>query len=105
MIGEVMGEIAGEMTGGLLISLYLFTLAAFLGMDVIRKVPPTLYGALAAAVGAAAALAVVVALPSAGASRPGVAAALTTVAVMIGSAGVVGGLLRLRRLSHKRGGK
>jgi hypothetical protein len=35
------------MTGGLLISLYLFTLAGFLGLDVIRKVPPTLYGALA----------------------------------------------------------
>ena len=44
------------MTGGLLVALYLFTLAIFLGLDVIRKVPPTLQGALAVGMGAAAAL-------------------------------------------------
>ncbi len=53
------------MTGGLLISLYLFTLAGFLGLDVIRKVPPTLYGALAAVLGATAALSVAVAVAGA----------------------------------------
>jgi len=49
------------MTGGLLVALYLFTLAIFLGLDVIRKVPPTLQGALAGGMGAAAALAIAVA--------------------------------------------
>jgi NAD(P) transhydrogenase subunit alpha len=93
------------MTGGLLISLYLFTLAAFLGLDVVRRVPPTLYAALAAGMGAVAALAVVLALPAAGASAPGVTASLTTVAVMLGTAGVVGGLVRLRRSLSRRGGQ
>ena len=93
------------MTAGLLVSLYLFTLAAFLGLDVIRKVPPTLYAALAAGMGGAAALVVILALPAAGASKPGLTALLTTVAVMVGTAGGVGGLAMLRRLLHRRGRK
>ena len=88
------------MTGALLISLYLFTLAAFLGLDVIRKVPPTLYSALAAGMGATAALAVAVALPAAGASSRGATAALTVSAVAIATTGVIGGLLRTRRALH-----
>lgn len=93
------------MSGGLLLSLYLFTLAAFLGLDVIRKVPPTLHAALAAGLGAGASVIVVAAGLAAGASRPGRIGALTTVAVMLAVAGVVGGLVRLRRLSRRRGGR
>jgi H+-translocating NAD(P) transhydrogenase subunit alpha len=88
------------MTGELIITLYLFTLAAFLGLDVIRKVPPTLYGALATGMGATAALAVAVALPAADASSRGVTAVLTVSAVAIATTGVIGGLLRTRRALH-----
>jgi NAD(P) transhydrogenase subunit alpha len=90
------------MTQGLLIALYLFTLAGFLGLDVIRKVPPTLYGALAMGMGAAAALSVAVALPAAGASDTDGSAFLTVSAVAVASAGVVGGLLRTRRALRER---
>ena len=93
------------MTGGLLISLYLFTLAGFLGLDVIRKVPPTLYGALAAVLGAAAALSVAAAVPAAivGGRNPEVL--LSTVAVAVATTGVVAGLWRAKRMLHGRGAK
>jgi len=97
------------MTSGLLISLYLFTLAAFLGLDVVRKVPPTLYGALAAGMGAAAAIVLVLTLFAAGALAAGplpvgTVGSLVTVAVIAATAGVTGGLVRLWRLLQKRGG-
>ena len=101
------------MTGGLLIALYLFTLAAFLGLDVISKVPPTLYGALATGMGAAAALSVTLALAAAGANPKGPMGMLALFAVVIGTAAVIGGMLRTRRAlraggntaGSKRGGK
>lgn len=93
------------MTGGLLISLYLFTLAAFLGLDVIRKVPPTLYGALAAVIGASAALSVVIALGAAAAGGKQAPAILGTAAVAAGTCGVVGGLVRGKRMLRTLGGK
>jgi len=91
------------MTGGLLIALYLFTLAAFLGLDLIRKVPPTLYGALATSMGAAAALSVALAFPAASGSATGPTAILAVSAVVIGTTGVIGGLVRTRRTLRDRG--
>ncbi len=93
------------MTGGLLISLYLFTLAGFLGLDVIRKVPPTLYGALAAVLGAAAALSVAAAVPAAMVGGRNPAVLLSTVAVAVATTGVVAGLWRAKRMLHGRGAK
>ncbi|HEX7506345.1 MAG TPA: proton-translocating transhydrogenase family protein [Polyangia bacterium] len=93
------------MTGGLLISMYLFTLAAFLGLDVIRKVPPTLYGALAAVIGASAALSVVIAVVAAAAGGKQAPAILGTAAVAAGTCGVVGGLVRGKRMLRTLGGK
>lgn len=93
------------MTGGLLISLYLFTLAAFLGLDVIRKVPPTLYAALATVIGAAAAVAVAVALAAASSGGRSAPALLGAVAVAAGTCGVVGGLVRGKRMLRGEGGK
>lgn len=84
------------MTGGPLISLYLFTLAFFLGLDVIRRVPPTLQVALATAMGTAAAIVVLVALPVGGGKGTAWTAGLGVAAVALGTAGVSGGLLRLR---------
>jgi len=93
------------MTGGLLISLYLFTLAAFLGLDVIRKVPPTLYGAVATVIGASAALAVAIALAAASSGGRSAPALLGTAAVAAGTCGAVGGLLRGKRMLRGGGGK
>ena len=93
------------MTGGLLISLYLFTLAAFLGLDVIRRVPPTLYGALATVIGASAALAVAIALAAATVAGKSTPTILAAAAVAIGTCGAVGGLLRGRRMLRGGGGR
>ncbi len=92
------------MTGGLLISLYLFTLAVFLGLDVIRTVPPTLYAALATAMAAAAAVVVTVAFPAAGADGEAWAAAASVAAVGCATAGLVAGVVRVRRMvaQHRR---
>ncbi len=90
------------MTGGLLISLYLFTLAFFLGLDVIRRVPPTLHAALATATGAVAAIVVVVALPAAGAKSEAWPAGLSVAAVAVATAGLLGGLVRTRRMLRER---
>jgi NAD(P) transhydrogenase subunit alpha len=86
------------MTGGLLISLYLFTLAVFLGLDVIRTVPPTLYAALATAMAAAAAVVVTVAFPAAGAGGEVWPARLSVAAVACATAGLVAGVVRVRRM-------
>ena len=93
------------MTGGPLISLYLFTLALFLGFDVIRRVPPTLHASLATAMGAVAAIVVLVALPAAGAPGATWPAGLGVVAVAFGTAGVFGGLLRVRRMVREKSEK
>lgn len=93
------------MTGGLLISLYLFTLAAFLGLDVIRKVPPTLYGALATVIGASAALAVALALTAASSGGKSAPVILGAAAVAAGTCGMVGGLVRGKRMLRGGGGK
>jgi NAD/NADP transhydrogenase alpha subunit len=93
------------MTGGLLISLYLFTLSGFLGLDVIRKVPPTLYGALATVLGAAAALSVVAAVAASMVGGKNPAAILSAVAVAVGTTGVVAGLWRAKRMLRAGGAK
>ncbi len=93
------------MSGGLLISLYLFTLACFLGLGVIRRVPPTLHATLATAMGSAAAIVVVLALPAAGAESGPWSAGLSVAAVAIATAGVIGGLVRTRRLLREQGSR
>ncbi len=89
-------------TGGWLTSLYLFTLAFFLGLDVIRRVPPTLHLALATAMGEVAAVVLVVALPAAGAKSEPWPAGLSVAAVAIATAGLFGGLTRARRMLRER---
>jgi NAD(P) transhydrogenase subunit alpha len=89
------------MTGACLVALYLFTLAVFLGLDVIRKVPPTLHGTLAVGMGAVAALVLAVALPASGASASRMTQGCTYVAVVVATAGGVAGLLRAHRSSRR----
>ncbi len=85
------------MTGAFLVALYLFTLAVFLGLDVIRRVPPTLHGTLAMGMGAVAALSLALALPAASASTSRMTSLLSYVAVVVAAAGAVGGWVRARR--------
>jgi NAD(P) transhydrogenase subunit alpha len=50
------------MTGALIISLYFLALTIFLGLDIISKVPATLYALVVAALGTLSAVAVIGAL-------------------------------------------
>jgi hypothetical protein len=50
------------MTGVLLVSLYFMALTAFLGLDILSKVPATMYALVLAALGALSAVALVGAL-------------------------------------------
>jgi len=84
------------MTGAVLIAVYLLTLAWFLGLDVVRKVPPTLYGAMAAGIGGAAAFATAVAFAAGTSGQQGASGTLVWIAVVVGGAGIVAGLRRAR---------
>ena len=50
------------MTGVLLVSLYFIALTAFLGLDILSKVPATMYALAVAALGTVSAVAIVAAL-------------------------------------------
>ena len=91
----------------LLVSIYVFVLAVFIGFEVIAKVPQMLHTPLMSGSNAISGIAVVGALVVAG--QPG--STLTTVlgvaAVALAMANVVGGFLvtdRMLRMFRKRGG-
>jgi len=86
------------------------TLALFLGLDVVRGVPPTLHAALATAMGAAAAVVVIVAFPAAGANGHALpaglsvaAVALATLAAIIASQAVISGAYSMTKQAIQLG--
>jgi hypothetical protein len=79
-------------TSTFLICLYLGALAGLLGLELIRKAPPTLHAALLTAVGALGGLGGLAALHL----ERGLGA-LAGVAAAIGAAGIASGLLDARR--------
>jgi hypothetical protein len=81
------------MTSAMLVCLYLAALAGLLGLEVIRKAPPTLHTSLMAAVGAMSGLGGLAAFSVGGAHG-----ALAGVGGAVGAAAVVGGLLGARRI-------
>jgi H+-translocating NAD(P) transhydrogenase subunit alpha len=91
--------------------LYVFLLAAFLGLEVIRRVSPLLHTPLMSLTNAISAISVVAAIHLAGAShgegwRHGLAVTLGTIAVIAAVTNIVGGFLitdRMLRMFRKRG--
>lgn len=86
------------MTGPLLISLYIFVLAIFVGFEVISKVPPLLHTPLMSGANAISGITVVGALISAGAGHSGVSTLLGLIAVILATINVVGGFLVTDRM-------
>lgn len=86
------------MTGPLLISLYIFVLAIFVGFEVITKVPPLLHTPLMSGANAISGITVVGALISAGAGHSGVSTLLGLIAVILATINVVGGFLVTDRM-------
>ena len=88
------------MTAGLLLSVYLAALAAFLGLDILSKVPATMYALVLAALGAVCAVALVGSFHLDAQATSENSASLATAAAVLGGAAAGGGLVAARRLAR-----
>lgn len=86
------------MTGALLISIYVLVLAAFLGLELIAKVPPTLHTPLMSGSNAISGITIVGALMSATTGHEMIANILGAAAVGTAMINVVGGYLVTDRM-------
>ncbi len=93
------------MTGTLLIGLYVFVLAMFVGFEIITKVPPTLHTPLMSGANAISGISIVGALVIAGAGQGVLFTAIGVAAVVFATINVVGGFLvtdRMLKMFRKR---
>ncbi|HEX9377425.1 MAG TPA: NAD(P) transhydrogenase subunit alpha [Actinomycetota bacterium] len=96
------------MTHKLVIGLYVFVLATFIGFEVIRRVPKLLHTPLMSLTNAMSAIALVGSLVLAGSKRGTLATVLGTIAVVASTINVVGGFLitdRMLRMFRRRQGR
>ncbi len=92
----------------LLIALYIFVLAVFVGFETITKVPPLLHTPLMSGTNAISGITLVGSLISAGAGNSILCTVLGTLAVIIATINVVGGFLvtdRMLEMFKKKKGK
>ena len=82
----------------LLIPITIFVLAAFIGFEVITKVPPTLHTPLMSGSNAISGISIIGAIIAAGRDNGGVAAVLGFLAVALATINVVGGFLVTDRM-------
>jgi NAD(P) transhydrogenase subunit alpha len=97
------------MSTTLILGLYVWILAAFVGLQVIAKVPHLLHTPLMSATNAISGISLVGSMVAAGGNHGTVATALGTVAVAAAAINVVGGFLitdrMLRMFKSKKGGR
>lgn len=86
------------MTTALIASLFVFVLAAFVGFEVINKVPPTLHTPLMSGANAISGIAVIGALLISGPQQWNVTVILGLIAVVLATINVVGGFLVTDRM-------
>ena len=86
------------MMGPLLISLYVFVLAAFLGFELINKVPPTLHTPLMSGANAMSGITIIGALTLVTVAAPTVGVVLGFLALVLATINVVGGFLVTDRM-------
>ena len=79
-------------------SAYVFLLAAFVGLEVIRRVSPLLHTPLMSLTNALDAIAVVGAIVLAGSNRSTMATVLGTIAIVAATSNVVGGFVITDRM-------
>lgn len=82
----------------LLVSVYIFVLAIFVGFETISKVPPLLHTPLMSGTNAISGITLVGALISAGAGHSTLSTALGLVAIIIATINVVGGFMVTDRM-------
>jgi NAD(P) transhydrogenase subunit alpha len=93
------------MMGALLISIYVFVLATFLGFEVITKVPPTLHTPLMSGSNAISGITIVGSLYTAQTGDVTVSNVLGAVAIALAMVNVVGGYLVTDRMLKMFGAK
>jgi NAD(P) transhydrogenase subunit alpha len=97
------------MMGPLLISIYVFVLAMFVGFEVITKVPPTLHTPLMSGANAISGITIVGALYAAQTAEPTLSNVLGGFAIALATVNVIGGFLVTDRMlamfGRKRGRK
>ncbi len=89
----------------LLIGLFIFVLAMFVGFEVITKVPPTLHTPLMSGANAISGITIIGAIGAATTAEPSVANILGAVAVATATINVVGGFLVTDRMLRMFGKK
>lgn len=92
------------MMGALLISIYVFVLATFLGFEVITKVPPTLHTPLMSGSNAISGITIVGSLYTAQTGDVTVSNVLGAIAIALAMVNVVGGYLVTDRMLRMFGG-
>jgi NAD(P) transhydrogenase subunit alpha len=93
------------MMGALLISIYVFVLATFLGFEVITKVPPTLHTPLMSGSNAISGITIVGSLYTAQTGDVTVSNVLGAIAIALAMVNVVGGYLVTDRMLKMFGGR
>ena len=97
--------------GGLLIAIYVFVLAGFIGFEVITKVPPTLHTPLMSGANAISGITIIGALLIVGSGEGVLTQALGVAALILATINVVGGfmvtdrMLRMFRRDRGRGAR
>jgi len=86
------------MMGPLLISVYVFVLAMFVGFEIITKVPPTIHTPLMSGANAISGITIVGALYAAQTGTVTVSNVLGTAAIVLATINVVGGFLVTDRM-------
>lgn len=93
------------MMGTLLIGLYVFVLAMFVGFEVITKIPPTLHTPLMSGANAISGITIVGALIAARHGEPTMSSILGCAAIALATINVIGGFLVTDRMLKMFGGK
>ncbi len=86
------------MSDALIISIYVFVLAAFVGVEIISKVPPLLHTPLMSGSNAISGITLVGSLIAAGEGLGGTSVILGMIAVIVATINVVGGFLVTDRM-------
>ncbi len=86
------------MMGALLVGIYVFVLAIFVGVEIITKIPPTLHTPLMSGANAISGITLVGSLAAATTGAPTVSNILGLVAIIFATVNVVGGFLVTNRM-------
>jgi H+-translocating NAD(P) transhydrogenase subunit alpha len=91
--------------GPLLVSIYVFVLAAFLGFELINKVPPTLHTPLMSGANAMSGITIIGALTLVTVAAASTSVLLGVAALVLATINVVGGFLVTDRMLSTFGGR